>query len=347
MCYSHFSLPSTMNNLDISPQQYIDALRQTREIVRQDSLFFEYPDLFCSSLHPWGGGRKAEVLQGSEIAGLGQHRERGSAIITGDYVEVCLYGSPIHSGFPSSNSGESVPCSALSPEERERRSAVRAAYRAQKQVRRLMNTNNLYMMYTCTFAPLPEEGGWKGNPKYFHCISLAEQRDYARVKALFRLFWKRLKRAGYEDIKWLVVFELHDSPKTSDLKRGTWHIHLATDTDIPEATMLRIWKHGTVGRDDFRVPKTGTRDSGVRNPGAYMSKYVGKAFNASNKHLKRYSRSRNMRRPTRVSIETFFNEVFPWCRKIVYETERIVVSNDGEETFKILSITYKLKEKGK
>lgn len=326
----------------ISPQQYIDALRRIRRIVRQDSVFFERSELF----HGGGYGEKktVEVLQGNDIAGLGEHREYGSAILTGEYVEVCLYGAPIHSGFPN-KLGESTAQSREEREERERKSAIRAAYRAQKQVRRLMNTNNLYMMYTCTFAPPPEEGGWKENPKYYECVPLAQQRDYGRVKALFRLFWKRLKRAGYEDIKWLVVFELHDSAKTSEIKRGTWHIHLATDTDIPEDTARKIWKHGTVSRDDFRVPKAGSRNDGVRNPGAYMSKYVGKCFDVSNKHLKRYSRSRNMQRPTRMSIETFFDQIYPLCGEIVYKTERTVTSDDGEESFQIISITYKLKEK--
>jgi len=290
---------------------------------------------------------RKEVVLGYPVAGLGRGREYGSAVVTGQYVEVCLYASALSSG-PEPTEREKT--GALQPletqEERERKSALRAAYRSQKQVRRLMNTNNLYMMYTCTFACSPSDGGWAGNTRCFRCVPISAQRSYKDVKRLFRNFWQRLRRAGYEELKWLVVFELHDSPKTSDLKRGTWHVHIATDTDIPEAEMLALWTHGTVCRDDFRESKQGTRDAGVRNPGAYMSKYIGKSFTVANKHLKRYSRSRNMRKPLRISAETFFDQWFPRCGEVVYHTERDVVSEDGAESFRIINITYKLKNNG-
>lgn len=181
--------------------------------------------------------------------------------------------------------------------------ARRVNARARKQIRRLVNSNDFRDMVTLTIAP-PSPA----NDRMYLTVDYDLQRNYKYVRKLFKSYIQRARRRGWAG-GYVAVFELHDSERTSPEKRGCWHIHYACDFDEPASDVLdRVWWHGMVNVSDYRYDTNGKpRDEEVVNPGAYMAEYIGKEGaqfgNAELLHCKRYSASRNVKRPKKVRIE--------------------------------------------
>lgn len=233
------------------------------------------------------------AMPDADIANLGKHRCDGVAWVCGDFAEVISTTSTFLSGVRPPEAGPPKP--ALSHEEVEKRVAVRAA----KAVRRLVNTNRMAYMWTLTFCPADS----KYAKNYGDPISTDAQKDYGYIRHLWKRFSRKLKTA-YPEIRWLVVFELHDSEKTSAAKKGTYHLHFCTDLFLPWLEICEKWEHGNVRFDDFAKPREG-REQAVSNPGAYVSKYISKSFGAENLYRKRYTCSRNILHPLKTTPGEF------------------------------------------
>jgi len=256
------------------------------------------------------------IMPEHEIAILGTHRESSCVRICGDFVELYITTSSYIAG-KGATKGVDREKDEDKAKKTKKSSIARSAKRAEKTVRRLVNTNRLDTMWTLTFAPDSEK-----NREKYRTSTKEEQSDPSFVKTAWRHFYRKIKK-DYPKMKWLVVFELHDSEKTSEVKRGTWHIHFATDTRLEWKEVFAVWEWGNVRFDDFSKPKKGSRRSAVRNPGAYMSKYIGKSFDESNFHVKRYSRSRNMQVPTKMGLAELLT-LFPGLAELeeTFHTER-------------------------
>lgn len=277
------------------------------------------------------------ICPSNDLSQLGVWRVSGQCRICGDFVE--LYATTSHytqGSYHKPNKNVATKDANMVESDRAN-SAHRSAKRAEKQVRRLVNANRLRYMWTLTLAP-PSFS----NNKKWATVSIKKQRSSSYVKKLFRNFVNRCNRK-YVGFKWLVVYELHESKKSSDTKRGTWHIHFATDRYIRFQDMCSLWKHGISRFDDFEKPKKGVRESRVRNPGAYMSKYIGKNFDESNLHKKRYSRSRNMERPLVITLDRFFQE-YPALDDLeeVYHTTRKV--DHENQIYYNHNVTYRVRK---
>jgi len=235
----------------------------------------------------------------SEAAKIGRGKELGVVIKAGRYVDVWIPIDPVDTGreTPRDKGGKR--------QEEDWQMARRVNSRARKQIRRWVNANNLQGMITLTLA-LPSET----NDKLYKTVSAKHQRDYAYVRKLFKLFCDRLRRAGKtEYLRYVAVFEQHDSQKTSEAKRYTWHIHLATDvmTEHDVSEIGKAWKHGRIDYQDYRYDTNGKhRDIDIQNPGAYIAEYIGKdGAQFGQKQLRnkrRYTRSRNLSRPLKSYI---------------------------------------------
>ena len=288
------------------------------------------------AFNPTDGKNKDLIrMPDDDIALLSKSREGSCCRVCGDFIEIYSTSSAWIEGEGDTKTGGITTVSREDEEKKRRNSIVRSAKRAEKTVRRLVNTNRLTTMWTLTFAPDSEE-----NRKKWRVSTKEEQSNIEWVKAEWREFYLKINK--YKPRwKWLVVFELHDSTKTSEIKRGTWHIHFATDTRLEWEAVNVLWERGNVRFDDFSKPKRGARKGAVRNPGAYMSKYIGKSFDESNFHVKRYSRSRNMKRPEKITVDTLL-ERFPGLRNLekVFHTEN-VFEYDGIRYFNH-NITYKI-----
>lgn len=266
---------------------------------------------------------------------VGKERCRGHALICGDFAEVYSQIETWVSGAPGNKGISAVRTEPITRDEQEY-NAHRCAVRAQKNVRRLVNCNRLNTMWTLTFAPDTPD-----NQERWECVPLYVQRDYDRVRAIWKSFLKRLARV-YPEVRWLVVFELHNSEETSDAKRGTWHLHFATSDFLDWSEISRIWKHGVVRFDDFSKPNHNKgRPGSVHNPGAYMSKYIGKVFDSSNYKRKRFSRSRNTSSPKKISLDAFVSQYLPGSQEI-FCNKRIVDTPKG--LCVSINRSYRLKE---
>lgn len=258
------------------------------------------------------------VLPDLDIALLGKARQGTIVWICGDFVEEILTTSLWISGLVSDVvESQKTP---LADKEITRRCATRA----QKNVRRLVNTNKFRFMWTLTFR-LPNPG--KG-PLKDETIPLWAQKDYDAIRKLWKGFLRKLY-ASFGRFTWLVVFELHNSAKTSGKKRGTYHIHFACNERLAWSEVGRLWGHGFVRFDDF-LKHSSTRKTVVHNPGAYLSKYIGKAFNSENRHRKRFSCSSGIKRPKKVSGAEFdrIAKERGWVLSEVFRREQIFESKN-------------------
>jgi hypothetical protein len=241
-------------------------------------------------------GCDVTVMPGSDIAIMAKRREYGEAYMCGAFWEIHkrfnqhITGQTPNTDTPAEDAGEKPVENTVSKCER----------RAKRQVRRICNASQCTYMWTLTFAPKSEE-----NSQRYECIPIELQRDRGSVMKLWKAFLKRFYRRGIK-FQWVLVLELHDSDKTSVEKRGTWHLHFATPTRLDAAFVWASWKHGTVDVRDFTKPvKTKKGQVVIDNPGGYISKYIGKSFSVDNAHVKRYTCSRNITRPIKLSLEEF------------------------------------------
>lgn len=233
------------------------------------------------------------AMPDADIACIAKARESASVWLCGEFVEIIRTSSTFLTGVSPSQEGG--PKKALSEDEVSKRCAVRA----QKQVRRICNTNDFRYMWTLTMCPANSDYA----KNYAEPVCTLTQRHYKSVRCLWGRFIRRIyKHTG--KFAWLTIFELHDSKKTSESKRGTYHIHFTTGERLDWAQIGTIWRHGNVRFDDFKK-NVKERRGKVRNPGAYLSKYVGKSFDESNRHQKRYSCSQDVKRPLKVSLNYY------------------------------------------
>jgi hypothetical protein len=248
--------------------------------------------------------------------------------VSGDYLEV------IESAYYQV---VDIPC----PPQPERQgksprdSDWRAAYRAQKTVRRLVNTNRLYYMATLTFA-------LKNNVEGYHFSLVPRERQVSRdeVYQIWKFFLRRLKRKVrlWDKLKWLMVLERHDSYRTHPMKRDTYHFHVAMNRDLGTRFLQRVWRHGIVNYQDFTKSPDGQEREQIENPGAYISKYISKEGANENRELgqRRYSSSRNLEKPYKSNIVGIVKEWESVSGAPIFESEKTVESPD-----KLWSVTKK------
>jgi hypothetical protein len=233
---------------------------------------------------------------------MGRDRSNGLLIECGRFLELWVSPEPIHLG--TGNTSKKVIRGKLAKEQGESAEniAARVNHRARKRIRRIVNVNDFRGMYTLTLAPPSTT-----NNKRYLAVPYEKQRDLDYVKRLFKAFIRRVRSCGGR-ITYLVVFEEHNSQKTSTLKRGCWHIHFASDTKRETQELVQdLWWHGITQFTDFDFTPDGQkRKNPIQNPGAYLAEYIGKDGaqfgRASLVNKRRYSTSRNVKRPVQQSL---------------------------------------------
>lgn len=201
---------------------------------------------------------------------------------------------------------------------------TRSSQRAARQLRRLVNLNNLYIMITFTFAPKQDKS--IGFPRKI--LPLDDQKCKKTIHFTWNKFLTALRRRFSKEgriFRWVKVLEKHDSEETSEEKRGTYHIHLATDLFTDYETLLNLWGYGIINIKDFRTGKTIGENKikeslQTSDPGSYMSKYVSKDMKSGhNLNERRFSCSHHLDTPKpikdRASIRSFLLCPEEWFNK--------------------------------
>lgn len=272
---------------------------------------------------------------------LGKCSTPGLLYVCGDFVEVWLSPESVAIG-DGGNSG--TPLMGKTPETQES-IARRVSHRARKNIRRIVNANRYDGMITLTMA-LPH----KDNPRYYNCVSYDNQCRYEYVRKLLSDFIKRYNKRWGTKLSYLSVFELHNSEKTADCKRGTWHIHLAVHIHKALEHQVRgSWGHGRVKISDFNFTPDGKkRNEVIENPGAYMAEYIGKDGEqfgqAELVNKRRYTVSRNSMRPRKEILDDYeFEGSFDCLEFDGYKWENVFYSSrhvPGTRKFSV-SATYR------
>lgn len=190
--------------------------------------------------------------------------------------------------------------------EQEREHDKQRRKRKQEQaLKNLVNKNYLCYMYTLTFALECNE---KVKGLRF-ILPEDQQRARKEIERAWNLRRGPIVQALRErdiEFRYVKVLEKHDSDQTDERKRGTYHIHLATDQPIDKYLLQKLWGFGVVWVDNFNKSKVKDadgntvnveRDGCVISPGDYMAKYIDKDFNEADELGKRaYSPSKNLER---------------------------------------------------
>jgi hypothetical protein len=150
----------------------------------------------------------------------------------------------------------------------------RATRRARTKVRRLAKTKGLTTLLTLTYRE--------------------NMLDRERMARDLDVFLKRVRRV-ISGFQYIAVFERQ--------KRGAWHAHLAVEKVLSHYLaggkmvrsydLLRSMWRGVVGQDNGNVDVSRNKrvQRSAAKLAAYLSKYIGKTFDQSEKHVNAYSAS--------------------------------------------------------
>jgi len=234
---------------------------------------------------------------------IGRSLSNGIVYECGRFLEVWVSPEKVFHGAGQDNSKVSRPKKEGEQSESEESISRRVNHRARKRIRRLVNVNDLRDMITLTFAPPSVD-----NCLLYNTVPYRLQRNYDHVRGLFKAFIKRCRSAKVP-LTYVAVFEQHNSERTSEDKRFSWHIHLAVSAAELDIEVIEfLWQHGRVDHQDFRYDKQGVeRAEDVMNPGAYMAEYIGKDGEQFSDPImrgkRRYTASRDIKRPIQRRLE--------------------------------------------
>lgn len=217
---------------------------------------------------------------------------------------------------------EPNPTPAATPEQ-QAENRKRSLRRAKHTARRVIQANRFDMMWTFTFAVPPSDPIERERLRELGIVrflSHDQQQDRVSVGKAWNLFMTGFRRYCKEheiSLSWLKVFEPHASDATSDEKRLTYHIHLATSLRINKRDLQRLWGFGVVWFSDYTKHEVKTADGKTvnldlgdsRDPAFYLCKYIEKDFDEAATHKeKAFTCSQNCKRPQKVYQETV-NEI--------------------------------------
>lgn len=268
-----------------------------------------------------------------------------SAVVCGRFVEVTLYPERIPSGQaePPRGGGEGKE------KESEESIKKRSAARARRTVRRLCNANGLFFMHTLTFA-VSHIQYFQGE-KPFVLVPVEETKERDKVIVYWKEFARKLRRqlrGKGEEFRYIAVIERHTGKRASDvtIKKDTFHIHFVTDRLIHKRKLQKMWKHGLCNHSDWTKgrKKTDLAENDTLpppdNPGAYLSKYIGKDAEETESFRKSYWASRNLDKP----LKLWGKDAGLSCLggKEIYKNARIFTDKETGNTYQQVSITYSM-----
>lgn len=231
---------------------------------------------------------------------------RLTGFVCGRFLEVTETFENTYSGY-----GESKQITGGKKEKESPESIrTRAASRARRTVRRLCNTNELYYMYTLTFAV--EHPTYFRGEKPFSLVEVETTKDRDKVISYWKAFARKMRRKCEKKantFRYIAVIERHTGKKAEDdtVKKDCFHVHFVSDLHFPKRLIQHAWNHGLCNVSDWRkgrkkrdLDKTDSLPP-VDNPGAYLSKYIGKDAEEAETNRKSYWASQNLLKPFRIS----------------------------------------------
>jgi len=276
------------------------------------------------------------------------YSDRLTGVLCGDFLETIE--TPERQQGPLPAKAETNTPNEETLEERLERSTKRA----QRTIRRLTNSNRLYILYTLTYAV--------AHPKYFQgerpfdIVPVDIQKNRDCVILHWKEFARKMRKyATRHDtfFRYVAVIEKHTGKRAKDttIKKDTYHIHFVSDLFWPKRLLQSKWRHGFCNYADWQK---GRKSSDMQdtydapppdNPGAYMSKYIGKdsdrGANSTDFNKKRYWASQHLHKPVPMAgddIRTLLTGTFTEVFRRVFK-----VTVDGK-TFTSTLATYRLKD---
>lgn len=258
-----------------------------------------------------------------------------NAVLCGKFIELTITPEKIHSGHSNNAAGGSQSKEPESPES----IVARSAARSRRTVRRLCNCNNMFFMHTLTFA-VSHIKYFKGE-RPFILVPIEKQKDRDAVIKLWKAFARKLRdkeasKGRY--LRYIAVIEVHTGKRAHDttVKQGCYHIHFVSDRLYNKRQLQHLWQHGlcnhsdwTKGRKKRDLDDTDTLPA-PDNPGAYLSKYIGKDGEDVEVGKKRYWASRNLMKPVKLS-GTDALKVAEYGSEIYARDRLLVTLDDGTQ----------------
>lgn len=214
---------------------------------------------------------------------------------------------------------------------------ARSAARARRTVRRLCNCNNMVYMHTLTFA-VNHIKYFQGE-RPFNLVPIDNTKDRDKVILLWKEFARRMRRKRRkkgEEFNYIAVIERHTGKRANDttIKKDCYHIHFVSDVLYHKRRLQHLWRHGLCNHSDWTKGRK-RKDLDEQdtlpapdNPGAYLSKYIGKDAEDVERSRKSYWTSKGLQKPVPLAD----NDVLQLAigNKCIYTKDRLVKVGDDE-----------------
>lgn len=137
--------------------------------------------------------------------------------------------------------------------------------------------------------------------------------DRDKFQRMIEKFIRLARKATGDAIPYVLTLEKHDSPKTSEIKRGSLHAHVAVRGRQSYKLLQTIWNFRVCDGRGFVRVSNGSKSMKPSRIAGYISKYISKTFSEVAANKKSYWISHNIEKPTRtVKLFRGFSEAMRW-----------------------------------
>src|SRR5665647_3906914 len=181
-----------------------------------------------------------------------------------------------------------MPCEGEIAKNRER-----AARRAKKRIRHACKSVRFDRMLTLTTRD-----------------AIFDRDEFQRV---IEKFIRLVRKASGDALPYVLTVEKHDSKKTSEAKRGSFHARVAVRGRQDYKLLQSVWNYRVCGGRGFVRVSNGTKKMNSGSIASYLSKYISKSISDVAANKKSYWISHNIAAPARtVQVFRTLPEALSW-----------------------------------
>lgn len=123
--------------------------------------------------------------------------------------------------------------------------------------------------------------------------------DRDQFQKMIEKFIRLVRKATGDALPYVLTVEKHDSKKTNEAKRGSFHAHVAVRGRQDYKLLQSVWNYRVCGGRGYVRVSNGTRKMNSSSIASYISKYISKSISDVALNKKSYWISHNIAAPVR------------------------------------------------
>jgi len=137
--------------------------------------------------------------------------------------------------------------------------------------------------------------------------------DRDEFQRMLEKFIRLVRKATGDAVQYVLTLEKHDSERTSEEKRGSFHAHVAVKGRQDYKLLQSIWNIRVCGGRGYVRVSNGTKKMNPGSIASYISKYISKSISDVAANKKSYWISHNIAAPVRtVKVFRTLPEALSW-----------------------------------